>query len=133
MIDLKIDHIGYLVKKIEPAAAQFHRLGFEYISEVTHDTIRKVDIVFMKKDGVCIELVSPYDKDSIVSNLLKTYRNSPYHICYASSNFHTDLSELQKNGLVLTEEPQVAPAFGGKQVAFLFSAKIGLVEILDSQ
>lgn len=133
MINLQIDHIGYLVKKIEPAAAQFHCLGFECVSEVTHDTIRKVDILFMKKDGVCIELVSPYDKDSVVANLIKIYRNAPYHICYSSSKFQSDLTELQENGFVLTNEPQAAPAFGGRQVAFLFSAKIGLVEILDSQ
>lgn len=133
MIDLQIEHIGYLVKKIEPAVLQFRNLGFESVSEVTHDAIRKVDIVFMEKDGLRIELVSPYDKDSVVSNLIKTYRNAPYHICYASSNFQTDLAELQKSGFVLTDEPREAPAFGGRQVAFLFSAKIGLVEILDSQ
>lgn len=128
---MRIHHIGYLVKRLESAMAKFQQLGYTRVSEVTHDTIRLVDIVFMEKDGYRIELVSPYDAASVVSGMMKTYRNAPYHICYISSCFQDDLKRLQSEGFVLMDEPREAPAFGDRQVAFLLSAKIGMIEVLD--
>ncbi|MFR7844069.1 MAG: hypothetical protein ACLU3U_14005 [Gallintestinimicrobium sp.] len=55
--------------------------------EWTHDEIRKVDILFLQKDGYRIELVSPYAPDSVVSGLIRTYKNAPYHLCYEAENF----------------------------------------------
>lgn len=129
---MKINHVGYLVKNIDKSIEYFNILGFHVSSEVTHDEIRKIDIVFMTNDGYTIELVSPYDKDSVVSNLMKYYKNCPYHICYEVDEIESSIDELQQNGFVLFEKPEVAPAFNGRKVCFLQSARIGMVELVES-
>ena len=46
---MNIHHIGYLVKKGPKAQAAFEALGYIAEGEWTHDEIRKVDILFLKK------------------------------------------------------------------------------------
>ena len=74
---MNIHHIGYLVKKGPKAQAAFEALGYIAEGEWTHDEIRKVDILFLQKDGYRIELVSPYAPDSVVSRTDQTYKMHP--------------------------------------------------------
>ena len=80
MSALKVHHIGYLVKKIEAATQTFEALGYQLIQDIMYDDIRKVNICFLQKDGYCVELVAPAAEDSVVSGLIKKYKNCPYHI-----------------------------------------------------
>ena len=73
-----------------------------------------MDILFLQKDGYRIELVSPYTADSVVSGLLKTYKNAPYHICYEAENFSEELARLEESGYIRIDEPTAAPAIGGR-------------------
>ena len=90
---MRIHHIGYLVKKLEKAAEEFEKLGYVRQGEVTDDTYRKADILFLEKDGYVVELVSPNAPDSVVAGLLKTYKNAPYHICYVCEDLDGELEE----------------------------------------
>lgn len=128
---MKIDHIGYLTSDLHRAVQEFQKLGYTQISEITHDTIRLADICFLQMDGYTIELISPYDQDSVVAGLLKRYKNMPYHICYESGQFQKDLAYLEANGYTRMGNPAPAPAFDGRNVCFLMSAKTGMIEILD--
>ena len=101
---MNIHHIGYLVKKGPKAQAAFEALGYIAEGEWTHDEIRKVDILFLQKDGYRIELVSPYAPDSVVSGLIRAYKNAPYHLCYEAENFEKELAELEKKMPVLEEQ-----------------------------
>ena len=74
---MKIHHVGYLVKKIDKAAEEFEKLGYIRRGDITVDTYRKVDILFLEKDGYVVELVSPNAPDSVVSGLIKTYKTRP--------------------------------------------------------
>ena len=55
---MKVHHVGYLVKKLDKAAEEFEKLGFVRQGDMTNDTYRKVDILFLEKDGYVVELVS---------------------------------------------------------------------------
>lgn len=102
---MKVHHVGYLVKKLDKAAEEFEKLGFVRQGDMTNDTYRKVDILFLEKDGYVVELVSPNAPDSVVSGLIKTYKNAPYHICYESADFQADLEQLTQNGYVQIDQP----------------------------
>ena len=132
MSNLKIHHIGYLVKKIEAATRTFKALGYQLVQSIVYDDIRKVNICFMTKDGCCIELVSPTTEDSVVSGLMKKYKNCPYHICYETNNFEQDYQELQENGFISIDVPTPAPALQGRDVVFLTNASVGMIELLRS-
>lgn len=128
-----IHHIGYLVKKIEKAKVMFEKLGFKEQKPIVYDGYRKIDICFMEKDGYVVELVSPAGEDSVVSGLIKHYRNSPYHLCYMSNNFDTDIDKLCNDGYVkiMGGGDCPAPAMDGKRIAFLMSPVIGMIEIAE--
>lgn len=129
---MKVNHIGYLVKHFEKAKKSFLNLGYKVISEVTHDQIRHVDICFLEKDHYVIELVSPYDKESVVAGMLKKYKNMPYHICYEVDGLDQAIEELEKVGYAVIGEPECAPAFDNRKVIFLMNANSGMIELLES-
>ena len=132
MPTLRVHHIGYLVKKIESAIRAFQNLGYETVQDTIYDEIRKVNICFLEKDGYCIELVSPAAEDSVVSGLLKKFKNSPYHICYETTDIETAAGELAANGFIAIDSPTPAPALENRRVVFLTNAAIGMIELLES-
>lgn len=133
MTTLKIHHIGYLVKKIEKAKTTFEALGYLARQDTIYDGIRKVNICFLEKDGYLIELVSPVSDDSVVAGLMKKYKNSPYHICYETDNLETAFADLCAGGFTAIDAPTPAPAIDGREVVFLTSPNIGMVELLAPQ
>ncbi|MCM1038869.1 MAG: VOC family protein [Ruminococcus sp.] len=130
MPTLKVHHIGYLVKKMEAAVCAFQKLGYQIAQDTVYDDIRKVHICFLHKDGYLIELVSPASEDSVVSGLLKKYKNSPYHICYETENFEQDYMTLVSEGFTAIDTPTPAPALQGREVVFLMNPFMGMIELL---
>lgn len=129
---LKVHHIGYLVKKMDAAISSFGKLGYKLTKDTAYDDIRQVNICFMEKDGYCIELVSPASETSVVSGLMKKYKNSPYHICYETEDFEKDYMTLVSGDFTAIDAPTPAPALGGREVVFLYSASIGMIELLKA-
>lgn len=128
---MQIHHIGYLVKNIQKAQTQFEMLGYQSVGQVKYDEYRDIDILFMEKDGYTIELVCPKSKESVVSNLIKTYRNAPYHMCYETECFDEEIENLERNGFTRFDEPCPAPALNDRRVCFLLSPRIGMIELLE--
>ena len=129
---LQIHHIGYLVKKTESAKQTFEQLGYQVTQDTVYDDIRKVDICFLEKEGYRIELVSPVSEDSVVSGLIKKYKNCPYHICYEASDFEKDYEELRAAGFMPIDTLTPAPALSGKEVVFMTHAALGMIELIKS-
>ena len=128
---LKIHHIGYLVKKIEKAQKTFEALGYRTEQDIIYDDIRKVNICFLVKDDYRVELVSPVSEDSVVSGLIKKYKNIPYHICYETDDFTSAYDELTSNGFIAIDTPTPAPALNNCEVVFLSNAAIGMIELIN--
>ena len=130
---MKIDHIGYAVKRIDRALTAFQKLGFEF-EPVIDDTDRNVKLAFGDKDGYRIELVAPMDKkqESPVDQYLSNAVGTPYHICYESENLDAEIEELAKQGFKVVIEPRPAVAFGGRRVVFMMNIGFGLMEIVEA-
>ena len=133
MLSFSVHHIGYLVKKIEKARQAFLALGYHIEQEPVIDDLRKVKICFLVKDGYRIELISPVSADSVVSGLMKKYKNSPYHICYETANLEASIAALTADGFIAIDTPTPAPALGGRRVVFLTSASAGMIELLETE
>ena len=128
---MKIHHIGYLVKKLERAVSAFQGLGYTVVQEKVRDEGRKVDIVFLEKDGYRVELVSPSDPTSVVAGLIPRLGNSPYHICYKVDDFESEIARLRDQRFVVSSESAPAPACGGKRVCFMIHPYLGMIELLE--
>ena len=129
---MKIDHIGYAVKKIDKAMKSFETLGYIF-EEIVEDFDRNILISFGCKDGYRIELVQPLDKkkESPVDAYLSKVGPTPYHICYISNEFEREIEELKTQGFRVIIEPAKAVAFGGKRVVFMMNLGVGLMEIVE--
>ena len=129
---MKIDHIGYAVKRIDRAVKAFESVGFSFGPERA-DTDRNVKFAFGEKDLYRIELVCPLDKSkpSPVDLYLRNVSGMPYHICYQSENLDTEVERMIKQGFKVVIEPRPAIAFDGRHVVFLLSHAFGLLEIVE--
>ena len=126
-------HIGWAVPSIDSALPSFGLLGFFARGQVYADTERKVSLLILKDSkGNTIELVEPLGVDSPVTNLLAKNGAMTYHVCFSTKRDSWDeyKKELQKEGFVPLSSPSAAPALGGYDVVFLYSKKIGLIEII---
>ncbi len=128
---MKIHHIGYLVKSIDRSVNELKKLGYTESSKKIKDKKRKVEIQFMSNNKYNIELISPLNENAQINNLLKKQGPSPYHICYEVKNIETKVEELINKGYIVIEKPESAIAIDNKEVAFLYSKNIGLIEIVE--
>ena len=97
---MRINHIGYAVKRMDRAKASFENLGFTF-EPVIDDINRNVKLAFGNKDGYRIELVTPLDRkiESPVDQFLTNAVGMPYHICYESNMFEQDIENLVGGGI----------------------------------
>ena len=130
---MRIDHIGYAVKRIDRALGAFEKIGYAFGS-VIYDTDRNVMLVFGEKDGYRIELVAPLDKktESPVDQYLSNAFGTPYHICYESDDLDRDVEKLQSQRYKVVIEPKPAVAFGGRRVVFMMNIGFGLMEVVEA-
>ena len=129
---MRIDHIGYAVKRIDRAITAFQKLGYEF-EPVINDTDRNVRLAFGVKNGYRIELVAPLDKkaESPVDQYLSNAIGTPYHICYESENLDTDVEKLVEQGYKVVIAPRPAIALGNRRVVFMMNIGFGLMEIVE--
>ncbi len=129
---MRIHHIGYLVKKMDRACAVFEELGYVQEGAQVTDGGRGVYIRFLQLDGYRIEVVCPYRQDSVAAGLLKSRKNSPYHICYETADFEQEIRRLEESGYHRIGEPEEAPAMGHRRVVFLVHPDMGMLELLEA-
>lgn len=128
---MKVHHIGYYVENIADAVAEFEKLGYQVSTDCVHDEARKIKIQFLMNASTLLELVAPDEDCTLFSKSAKKLGARPYHICYECENFFNKIEELQSNGFVMIQPPKVAPAIEGRNVAFLYSDTIGLIELVE--
>lgn len=128
---MTIHHIGYLVKKLNRAKKAFEGLGYVVSQEAVRDEFRKIDILFLEKDGYRVELVSPYDPTSVVAGILPRIGNSPYHICYEVDDLGAEVERLRNERYVISSEAAPASACGGRRVCFMIHPYLGMIELLE--
>lgn len=128
---MTVHHIGYLVKDIEKAKKKFEKLGYISEGSMVYDDLRDINIAFIRNENYVVELVSPQSPASVVADLFKKFRNSPYHICYESADLERDMKNLQEEGFVAIDIPKPAIAFDNHRVVFMMNSSVGLIELVE--
>lgn len=130
---MRVHHIGYLVKNIKKAIKSYEVLGFNVSKQnIIYDESRKCYICFVKNENdICVEFIEPKDETSPIYNLLKTYKNTPYHLCFESECLNTDIDKLKNYGWKVFVEQQKAPAISNKNVVFLINVNSGIIELVE--
>lgn len=130
MEELKINHVGYLINDLEKSLEIFINMGYCKLSKYL-DNLRGVEIAFIKKNDLILELIRPIRENSAVSNLYKKIGPSPYHVCYETFDLDKTIADFRKNNWIVVVNKQPAIAFGNLNVVFLFHKEVGLIELLE--
>jgi methylmalonyl-CoA/ethylmalonyl-CoA epimerase len=129
---MSIDHIGILVRALEPAIRQWEALyGYRQKSEIVLNTRQKVRVVFLVKDGsIRIKLIEPASPDSPA--LAAARRGGGlHHLCFRCDSLDAEIPRLEKLGARLLVAPQPGEAFNGNPIAFLLAGNVN-IELIDT-
>lgn len=128
---MNVHHIGYYVLNIKTAEPEFLLLGYKTESPCVYDEERKIFIQFFRNQETRVELVAPADNCTLLPKGVRKLGATPYHVCYECLNINKTVNDLQQNGFLLVRPPSSAPAIQNRQVAFLYSNTIGLIELVE--
>jgi methylmalonyl-CoA/ethylmalonyl-CoA epimerase len=131
--DLRIHHVGVLVKDLEEAADNYVRnFGYEIRSDVIHDPTQTAFVRFfaMRGDSCYLELISPDSPQSMLTNALRK-GGGINHVCYKTSDICISVDALRASGCWVLHEPQAAVAFPGRRIAWLMGTDGLLVELVE--
>ena len=126
-----LHHVGYATRDITKSRKLYEDLGFAATTEVIHDPIQKVRVIFMATGAsVLVELVEPATDDSPVSNFLAKQGPGLHHLCYEVDDLDAACARMREQGGIITCAPVPAVAFAGRRIAFVFRRE-GLIELLE--
>jgi methylmalonyl-CoA/ethylmalonyl-CoA epimerase len=126
-----LHHVGYATRDIAKSRKLYEDPGFAATTEVIHDPIQKVRVIFMATGtAVLVELVEPAADDSPVLNFLTKQGPGLHHLCYEADDLDAECARMREQGGIITCAPVPAVAFAGRRIAFVFRRE-GLIELLE--
>jgi methylmalonyl-CoA/ethylmalonyl-CoA epimerase len=116
MKQLKIDHLGIAVPRLDEAIAAYEALGFR-VSERHEVPSEQVRTAFLPVGESQLELLEPTAPGSLIARFLEK-RSGLHHVCVLVDDLDAALAELRSRGVrLLDEQPRVGA--GGCRVAFV--------------
>ena len=123
-------HLGLACQSIATETTTMDALGLAPEGPPVDDPIQKVRVQFFAGVGPRVELIEPLAPDSPVSGLLKRGTRF-YHLAYVADDFDGCVQDLLERGFRLISLPAPAAAFGMKRIAFLLSATLTMIELIE--
>ncbi len=125
-----LGHVGYVVRKMEPAIKRFQKEGASVIIPVTEDPVQGVYVALLSMTGDCdIELVSPMDeKNSVIKGRLDR-QGGLDHLCFTVPQLDQALKEEEERGSMVVCRPTYAVAFDA-DIAFVHRRSGIVVELM---
>ncbi len=131
--DWTLHHVGVAVDDLE-RAIEVHRnvFGQELLGGPYHDPLQQVSVCFMQLAGSAsqLELVAPSSDESPIANWLRKQIGA-YHVCYEVDDLGAALEHVRSKRCTVVSGPTPAIAFGGRRIAWMFTATRQLTELLE--
>jgi methylmalonyl-CoA/ethylmalonyl-CoA epimerase len=119
--EARFEHIAIAVRSIDDFPGNLQKIA---------DPVNKVNVAFANINGVKTELVEPLDDTSPVIEVLER-RQALYHVCYSVTNIQGAIETARKHGFHAITKPVPAIAFDKRNIIWLFSKTLGLVELVE--
>lgn len=116
MLNMRINHIGVIVKDINKNISIYLNMGYHLQESIKYDYMQCNQIAFMVSDfSPNIELIEPIDEHSSIYNFKVGY----HHICYESEPGEDIIQKFKsmRIGKIFTK-PIIAPALDNREVVF---------------
>ena len=131
---MRIHHIGIASENLERSIRNHEALfNMHPVTDIVEDPVQKVSVVMLSDTegkGVPIELISPLDDESPVSNIVKKGIRL-YHLCFTVENIESALKKAREAGALVISSPSPAKLYGGRKIAFIYTPDGYLVEFLE--
>lgn len=116
------DHVGVAVRSIRDVAGND--------VETVPDAVQRVTVAFVDLHGLRVELIEPLGESSPIANSLGS-GHVLLHLCFRVPRLDRALAEGRRLGMRALTRPVPAPAFGGRSIVWVFSAQLGLIELVE--
>jgi len=131
---MALHHIGFVVGSIEKTVDRFARsISAQWDGQIIADPLQGVRITFLRSvaspSESLIELVEPAGAKSPVENFLKR-GGGLHHLCYEVDSLTAQLQLSRSLGALIVRQPMPAVAFGGRHIAWVYTADKLLTEYL---
>ena len=133
-MNIKLHHIGILVKDINKAAAEyFEKLGYFIKSGIIHDPIQTAMVQFLElcSGTPYVELITPDGTDGKLINAMKK-GGGLNHLCYQTDDIDEFHKFLVNKGMFSLQQPVDAAAFPGRRIAWLMGRDGIPIELVES-
>lgn len=136
-MNMKLDHIGVVVKDLEVAKDYYkNNLGFNSFSTLIDEPAQKVKIIFVKVGPVGspnVELIQPVTEDSAVFNFLKKTGGGLHHLSYEVENLDVAIDHFKSKKALMVG--QIYPGAGHKdqRVVWFYTSAKELIELIEGR
>jgi methylmalonyl-CoA/ethylmalonyl-CoA epimerase len=132
---MALHHVGFVVGSIEETVERFARsISAQWDGRIIADPLQGVRVTFLRSnsshDESLIELVEPSGESSPVRNFLKR-GGGLHHLCYEIDSLTAQLQLSRSLGGLIVRQAMPAVAFGGRQIAWVYTADKLLTEFLE--
>lgn len=131
--DWVLHHVGVATRDAAAEVPQWAPLGYAPCSSLVHDPIQKVRVLFLSSAAAStplIELVEPAAEDAPVHRYLASGPRF-YHLCFEVPDLEAALARVKRNRWLVVRKPEPATAFGGRRIAWCYTATRDLIELVE--
>jgi methylmalonyl-CoA/ethylmalonyl-CoA epimerase len=127
-------HVGFVVSSIQNTAQIFaESLDAEWDGVVVFDPHQNVRVTFLHSENPAdplFELIEPAGENSPVLKFLKK-GGGMHHVCYLVNSLEEQLQRSRSQRALVVRQPVPAAAFGGRRIAWVYTANRLLIEYLE--
>jgi len=111
---MKLDHIGFVVERIDGFVEVLKAIGFATVTKPVADYNKNVNASFVpveEKGGIYLEVLEPVGEKSAVGNFLKKTGGGLHHLCFEVDDIEKVSKELEKKGFKMVSPPTECAAY----------------------
>ncbi len=111
---MKLDHIGFVVERIDDFVEVLKTIGFSTVTKPVADYDKNVNASFVpvaRNDGVYLEVLEPVGERSAVGNFLKKTGGGLHHLCFEVDDIEKISKELEEKGFKMVSPPTDCAAY----------------------
>ena len=140
---MKLDHIGFVVEKIDEFVEVLRAMGLPPATRPVPDHDKKVNASFIPvgvKDEIYLEVLEPLDERSAVHNFLRRTGGGLHHLCFEVDDIAKASRDLEEKGFKVVSPPADCGAYdenlkrscaGVTRISFFLLPNRLLVELVE--
>ena len=134
-IDLRLDHIGIVVKNIEQSCTDYQRIhGLKQKTKRIHEPAHDVEIMFFETGHgsmPMIELIMPLSDSSKVSGFLKRTGGGIHHLAYEVNDINDAIDHYKSMGSVILGEIVPGAGHSNLPTVWIYAPDKSLIELIE--